>query len=84
MFKNFSEHYVVCLGMTIMELVNCFFCNCQFYTDRSTGENLDLNNTSPLCPSCGLAEDKELEKSEKIVDKDKTRSIIDKSKGKSL
>ena len=63
-------------------LVSCFFCEYQFFTDGSTGENLDLDNCSPLCPTCGRAEDKELENSENIVDKDKTRRIIDKDKTK--
>ena len=64
----------------IEQRITCEACNSEFYTDYSTGENLDLDNYSPVCPDCQHC--KNQENFEKPVDKNKTRSKIDKTKFK--
>lgn len=63
----------------LSQWTDCIFCSEDFWIDFSTGENLDIDNYTPICPECGKLQDKKL--FEKTVDKTKTRSIIEKSKG---
>lgn len=58
---------------------SCSNCNNEFRVDPSTGEGLDLDNSTPVCSDCGWTENV-FENSEKPVDKTKTRSTINKTK----
>ena len=67
----------------IDELVWCPKCTSDFRIDKSTGMNLDLDNVSPVCPSCKFTQYEDIEKLfEKPVDKSKIRDTISKDKTK--